>query len=190
VRLALFQALRCHEIAKIRAEDFDLAAGWLMVSGKGGKTQPIPIDPEIAKLAGRMPEIGFWFSSTTSPLICVQPVSVSTAIANALRLAGSDGSAHMLRDTAATRMQRMVGDIRITQAMLRHSNITSTMKYTQASNAELVNAVNGMTWTDRAQREPASAPSLPDLAFLTPEQMQGMAAELLTALAERQMSAT
>jgi hypothetical protein len=52
--------------------------------------------------------------------------------------------------------------------MLRHSNITSTMKYTQASNAELVNAVNGMTWADRAQREQPEAPALPDLASLTP----------------------
>jgi hypothetical protein len=88
----------------------------------------------------------------------------------------------MLRDTAATRMQRMVGDIRITRAMLRHSNITSTMKYTQASNTELVNAVNGMTWADRAQREQPEAPALPDLASLTPDQMRRLAAQLLAAI--------
>lgn len=59
VRLALYQALRVHEIAKIRGEDLDMEAGWLMVTGKGGKTQPIPIHPEIRKLAGRMPEVGY-----------------------------------------------------------------------------------------------------------------------------------
>jgi len=77
-----------------------------------------------------------------------------------------------------------VKDIRITQAMLRHREIQSTMKYTQASNAKLVNAVNGMTWTDRAQ-QPA-APKLPDLAAMTSDQLQAIAVELLTALAERQ----
>ncbi len=53
---------------------------------------------------------------------------MSSTIAAALKQCGSTATAHQLRDTAATRMQRMVGDIRIMQAMLRHSNITSTMK--------------------------------------------------------------
>jgi site-specific recombinase XerD len=49
----------------------------------------------------------------------------------------------VLRDTAATRMQRAVKDIRVTQSMLRHDSITSTMKYTVASNEDLQAAVRG-----------------------------------------------
>jgi integrase len=75
-----------------------------------------------------MPEVGYWFSGHTPGASHVQPVSVSSTIAAALKQCGSTATAHQLRDTAATRMQRMVGDIRIMQAMLRHSNITSTMK--------------------------------------------------------------
>jgi integrase/recombinase XerD len=61
VRLALFQALRVHEIAALKAEDFDLDAGWLMVKGKGGDSAMIPIHSEIAKLAANMPPRGWWF---------------------------------------------------------------------------------------------------------------------------------
>ncbi len=45
------------------------------------------------------------------------------------------------------------------------------MKYAQASNAELVNAVNAMTWADRAQQEPAAVPQLPDLGTVGPDQL-------------------
>jgi len=45
VRLALYEALRVHEIAKIRAEDFDFESGWLMVTGKGGVTKADPDSP-------------------------------------------------------------------------------------------------------------------------------------------------
>jgi len=181
VRLALFQALRVHEIAKIRAEDFDLASGWLMVTGKGGTTKPIPIHQEIAKLAAAMPELGYWFPSHTAAGH-VAPTAVSSTITAALKLSGSTATAHQLRDTAATRMQRTVKDIRVTQALLRHTNITSTMKYTEVGNAELQAAAKALDWKDAAQA--GSGPPLPALEGLSPDQMRLLASQLLTALAD------
>jgi len=65
-------------------------------------------------------------------------------------MAVSTAAAHQLRDTAANRMQRQVKDIRLTQSMLRHSSIQSTMKYTEASNEELRRAVDALHWGDSA----------------------------------------
>jgi integrase/recombinase XerD len=180
VRLALFQALRVHEIAKVRAEDFDFTSGWLLVTGKGGITKPIPIHQEVAKLGANMPELGFWFPSFTAAGH-VSATAVSSTISQALTRCGSTATAHQLRDTAATRMQRTVKDIRLTQAMLRHTNITSTMKYTEASNDELKKATRALDWQDAAQA--AQGPVLPSLEGLTRDQQRHLAEQLLSALA-------
>jgi integrase/recombinase XerD len=184
VRLALFQALRVHEIAKPKAEDFDFEAGWMLVKGKGAVTKPIPIHNEVAKLADRMPAMGHWFpsysSETKQPHVATNSVSIT--IRHALRMAGSDATAHMLRDTCATRMQRTWKDIRVTQSMLRHNSIQSSMKYTEASNEDLQAAMAGLDW-GHAVPAPVAAPALPDLASLTPDQMRALAAQLVTALA-------
>lgn len=147
VRLALYQALRVHEIAKLRGEDFDLAAGWLIIEGKGGHVAPIPIHPEIARMAETMPEHGYWFPSRSSPYDHVNPVAVSQTIIGALRSVGSTATAHQLRDTAATRMQRVVKDIRLTQSMLRHRSIRSTQKYSGVADDALQAAVLSLDWS-------------------------------------------
>lgn len=146
VRLALFAGLRVHEIARIRGEDLDIPAGWLLVTGKGGNTAPVPIHPEIAKLAERMPEFGFWFPSHTNPGRPVAPNAVSITIRSALHSIGSNASAHQLRDTCATRIQRQVKDIRLTQTMLRHRSIRSTQKYCGVSDSDMQAAVLSLDW--------------------------------------------
>lgn len=146
VRLALFHVLRVHEIAKIRGEDLDLAAGWQTVAGKGGIVKPIPIHPEVAALAETMPEHGWWFPSPTHVGQHVNPQCVSQTIAYALRSVGCRATAHQLRDTGATRFQRQVKDIRVTQSYLRHKSLASTMKYTEVDNVALQDAVRAMRW--------------------------------------------
>lgn len=158
------------------------------MTGKGGKTAPIPIHPEIKKLAARMPETGFWFPGSDGGHVTA--TAVSQSISNALTSAGSNATAHMLRDTAATRLQRTTRDIRLTQAMLRHSNIASTAKYTGASNAELQAAMSGMNWTDAAQQTQTvdggdfGSGIAEQLAALTPAQVRQLSA-LLSAMTER-----
>ena len=111
---------------------------------------------------------------------------MSLTITNALRQCGSAATAHQLRDTAATRMQRQSRDIRLTQSMLRHTNITSTMKYTEASNDDLRRAVQSMDWTDAAQQQPDPEPAALDLDALADDELRGLAGQLLAALAKRQ----
>lgn len=150
VRLALFAALRVHEIAQLCGEDFDWTAGWLMVTGKGGDTSPVPIHPEVRKLADVMPEFGLWFPSPYDPSRPVDPQAVSRTISAALVSVGSTASPHQLRDTAATRIQRKVKDIRLTQSMLRHRSIQSTQKYSGVSNDDLQRAVLALDWEQAA----------------------------------------
>jgi len=144
VRLALFQGLRVHEIAKIRGDDFDLTAGWLLVSGKG-HTSHIPIHGEIGALALQMPTSGFWFPSFI-PGQPVNPKAVTATIGTALRSVGSTATAHQLRDTCATRIQRQAKDIRVTQQLLRHRSIKSTMKYTQVADSDMQAAMLALNW--------------------------------------------
>lgn len=146
VRLALFHALRVHEIAKIRAEDFNFTTRMQTVKGKGGYTELLPIQDEIMELAQMMPETGFWFPSHVHPDRSVRPESVSTSLKNALRRVGSTAGAHQLRDTAASQMQRRGGNIRITQTFLRHQVMQSSMKYTAVANADLLEAMNALSW--------------------------------------------
>lgn len=150
IRLALYGGLRVHEIASIRGEHFDWAAGWLMITGKGGRTAPIPIHPEVAKLAEQMPEFGYWFPSPVNVGRPVAAIAVSQTIGAALMSIGSRATAHQLRDTAATRIQRQTKDIRVTQSMLRHRNIRSTQKYTEVSNADMQAAVASLDWRPAA----------------------------------------
>jgi hypothetical protein len=67
-------------------------------------------------------------------------------------------------------MQRTCKDIRVTQSMLRHNSIQSTMKYTEASNEDLRAAMAGLDW-GRHSSQPTSVsdetvelpePALPD----------------------------
>jgi site-specific recombinase XerD len=146
VILGLFAALRVHEIAQIKGEHFDLASGWLLVAGKGGVVKPVPIHPRVAQLAAEFPEQGFWFGSTQRPGEHVDPRSVSLTVRNAMELAGIHATAHRLRDTCATRFQRQVKDLRLTQALLRHASISTTQKYIAVSDTALQQAVSQITW--------------------------------------------
>lgn len=143
VILALYGGLRVHEIAKFRSEEVNIESGWMTITGKGGICKPIPIHPEIVKLAATMPEIGYWFPSSRGDGH-VTAMAVSATIGNALRSVGCHATAHQLRDTAATMFQRQVKDIRLTQAFLRHSALSSTMKYTAVSDTALQEAVNAI----------------------------------------------
>jgi integrase/recombinase XerD len=186
VRLALFEALRVHEIAKLRTQDFDFESGWLMVVGKGGHPAQVPIHPEIAKLGPSMPAWGWWFPESLSDTGHVDPKQVSMTITNALRAVGCNATAHQLRDTCATRIQRQQGDIRVTQSMLRHRDISSTMKYTAVANTDLQKAVRTLDWgSEPGPVEIRQALTGLDLSKLDTDQLRDLAAQLVAALQAR-----
>lgn len=144
--LGLYQGLRCLEIATIRGEDIDLAAGELFVEGKGGVKATLPLHPDVAALARIFPREGYWYPSLTTPGHHADPASVSHAISKAFTDAGvPDGTAHRLRHTFGTAIYAQSKDIRATQDLLRHRWITTTQIYTQSSMADRRSAVHSLT---------------------------------------------
>lgn len=61
ILLAALQGLRAHEIAKVKAEDFDLVDRTLTVKGKGGVVATLPLHHLVVEHAYLMPRTGHWF---------------------------------------------------------------------------------------------------------------------------------
>lgn len=130
ILLAAFQGLTVHEIAKIRGEDIDTIAHTLTVTGKGGRTDTLPLHPRIAAEAATRPERGHWFPSPTHPGQPVTGKSVSRVISAALRSSGMEGAtAHQLRHTFATELLAAGTDSRIVQTLMRHEYLATTARY-------------------------------------------------------------
>jgi integrase/recombinase XerD len=146
VELALFQALRVSEIARIRGEHFDRAAGWLLVNGKGGTVRHIPIHAQIGKLAASFPTVGLWFPSPLDPRQPVKPLAVSATIKASMLSVGIHAVPHQLRDTCATMMQRQSHDLVLTQSFLRHASPATTTKYIAISDVAFQAAAQAIRW--------------------------------------------
>jgi integrase/recombinase XerD len=129
ILLAAFQGLRVHEIAKIRGEDVDTDAGTLTVTGKGGRTDVLPLHPRIATEAAKHPKAGYWFESPTRPGQPVTGKGVGRAIADALHRSGVNATAHQLRHTFATELLAAGTDSRVVQVLMRHSSLATTARY-------------------------------------------------------------
>ena len=104
IRLGAYQGLRAHEIAKVRGEDVDVAAGTLYVCGKGGVEAELPLHSAIAEEAARMPATGWWFPSYLNREQPVLSGSVSAVLSGAMARAGVPGTAHSLRHWHATEL--------------------------------------------------------------------------------------
>lgn len=136
VLLAAYAGLRVHEIAKVRGEDFTSAG--LVVAGKGGRTDLIPIHPVIEAERRHYPAAGWWFPSyVPTEHGHVVPRSVSTVISQAMRRAGVDATAHQLRHWFGTQVLRTSGgNLRVAQELLRHASPATTAMYTQVDDEE------------------------------------------------------
>lgn len=140
ILLAALAGLRVHEIAKIRAEDFDLTAGLLYVTGKGGKTAALPVHGRILEAAAGFPAAGWWFPNHagTGPII---PAAVSRVIRDTMRRAGVPGTPHALRHYYATALLEGGTDIRVVQELMRHSSLGTTALYTRVSDVQRRDAI-------------------------------------------------
>lgn len=134
VLLAAYAGLRVHEIAKIRGEDVDLAAGTLFVDGKGGIRAMVPLHDEIRAFAPHFPASGFWFPGRGHGHILHN--SVSMLIGRCMKRAGVTGTAHQLRHWYGTALLAAGADIRVVQELMRHRSIQSTTIYTAVNDEQ------------------------------------------------------
>lgn len=134
VLLAAFQGLRAAEVAAVHGRDIDIEAGDLRVKGKGGLEAVIPLHPAIAELAREMPADDWWFPSPNRPGDHIRAAAVTAAVQRACLAAGvPTHGAHRLRHWYGTNLVREGADLRVTQTLMRHSNLSTTAKYVEAS---------------------------------------------------------
>ncbi len=141
IHLAFNCGLRVSEIAKVRGQDFDLAAKQFTVEGKGGQLALLPINDALVPLFESMPRSGYWFPSYDNSGH-IKPSSVSDTIQRAFRNRGINMTAHQLRHSCGTELLRHGADIRIVQELLRHESIQTTALYTRVSQDQEATATN------------------------------------------------
>jgi len=125
VALMLHAGLRRAEVAAVRGEDVDHAAGLLTVRGKGGHTDVVPLPACVARLVP---------PGTKGRLVPVGAATVAERVVKAMHRAGVVGlTSHALRRTFATRlMHDGVPAIDVMRRM-RHRSLGTTTRYVRSS---------------------------------------------------------
>lgn len=143
--LAAWAGMRIHEIAKIRGTDIDPISQTITITGKGARTDTLPVHPLILDRTGLHPSVGLWFPSPTRPGEPVRAQTVGTVISRALDRAGIKGSAHQLRHRFATSLLAAGVDSRIVQTLMRHENLATTGRYLAVTTSQQRAALDTLT---------------------------------------------
>lgn len=127
--------LRCCEAARLEWHDVDLAAGVIIVRGKGDRDRMIGLTARLAaNLATYNDVAGPVFGRT------VTAARLSQLVNRQLRDAGV--TAHQLRHTFATRVYEVLhGDVLAVAQLLGHASIRTTQIYCRVDVAAAVAAV-------------------------------------------------
>ena len=147
IELLYASGLRVSELVTLPLADVNLNAGFVRVTGKGGKTRLVPlhaaareriaaylqerpiVDHRALFLTDRgrpMTRQGFW------------KLLRGHARRAGVRLPHGDVSPHKLRHSFATHLVEGGADLRAVQAMLGHADISTTQVYTQVSRAHVI----------------------------------------------------
>jgi len=136
--------LRRGEVARLRLDDVDWRSGLLLVGGKGGRYDelPLPVDvgEAIVSYLRRRPrcESRALFVRMTAPLRELAPHTVGWIVREACTRAGLPRvGAHRLRHTAATEMLRRGGSLAEIGQVLRHREQKTTAQYAKVDRKAL-----------------------------------------------------
>ena len=158
VRFAVLSGLRANELRGMRWTDLDWHGLTLTVRGKGGKVASIPLSAAMIEILAPMrpkDAIGtpVWQNMSGEPMTYR---SLSAAFVKACSKAGVVGlRLHDLRHTAATRLLRSTGNLKLVSRLLRHSDVSTTAKYAHVVDDDLREAMNAMG----PQKVPSQGPS-------------------------------
>lgn len=139
--------MRRLELARLTLYDLDLARGTVMIRlGKGGKDRLIPVgERACAWLARYLDEVRPRLASTSERTLFLtdygEPFEknrLSDLVKRYMRHAGvAHGACHVFRHACATHMLENGADIRFIQALLGHSELSTTQIYTQVAIGKL-----------------------------------------------------
>ncbi|MGA3087104.1 MAG: site-specific tyrosine recombinase [Terriglobales bacterium] len=138
--------VRVSEVADARLEDLKLDLGYILVRGKGDKERLVPLGlPAQQALQrylknGRDVIVNENQSPRSSPLLFLgrggrrlSRQHVWQLVGKASLRSGRHASPHMLRHSCATHMVENGADLRTVQAILGHSDISTTQIYTHVA---------------------------------------------------------
>ncbi len=161
LRFALLTGLRLSEIPRLRWDDIDWGGRQITVLGKGNKLATIPMPPDVRDLLWQLHnhhaeavftyvaararqgrERGDRYPITRSGLQIVFRRAVTAAGIPNFRF-------HDNRHTAATRVLRAGGNLKVVQKMLRHESIATTAKCAHVQDEDVMVAMQAAA--DRAK---------------------------------------
>lgn len=152
LELLFSSGLRISELVQLNKNAIDLKTREFSVRGKGKKDRPVfisdaaaqHIDNYLKKRSDTLPPLFIQYSRYSTPSrsgdykrLTVR--SIQRLISHYSRLAGitKKVSPHTLRHSFATSLLRNGADLRSVQALLGHSNISTTQIYTHVTDAHL-----------------------------------------------------
>jgi integrase len=133
VLLGAFCGLRAHETAKLAVGDLVAGDGdeiVLRVTGKGGRTDVIPVPPVVLKALDLTMVGPLWPG--------IRPERVSRAVAAAASKLGIRMRYHQLRHRYGTAVYRASGrDLLLTQRLMRHASPATTAGYAAVADDQM-----------------------------------------------------
>ncbi len=140
--------LRVSELCSLKIEDLNVEARYLRVTGKGGKSRVVPISQVALELIARyLDEVRpAWAAAEEGPLFLTNRRGPMTrqgfwkllrrhALAAGIKVSITP---HMLRHSFATHLLENGANLRAVQAMLGHTDISTTQIYTHISRQHLI----------------------------------------------------
>jgi len=139
--------LRVSELVSVRQADVDINSGLLKCHGKGSKERRVPIGKSAIHWLQQYAAVRADYGKPTSPRLFVnggKPLTRQFVWAMIKRYAASaalrDISPHTLRHSFATHLLQNGADSRSVQALLGHSDISTTQIYTHITDRHLRSA--------------------------------------------------
>ena len=143
VALMFHMGLRCVEVSRLRAMDYDPAAAVMVVTGKFSDQRKLPVPaPVVAALAGW----GRGGGSGRDTLVGISANTISKLVsawmgAAGLKAGAYDGvSAHALRHTMASNMLDRCGNVHTVQGALGHQSLATTERYLRSPDLDAMRA--------------------------------------------------
>lgn len=138
-------ALRSAEVAALRLEDIDWVGGTVLVRGKGGRLDRMPLPADVGQalvgyLRGGRPATSerTVFVRAVAPFTPLASNSVSCIVGRAARRAGlGTDHGHRLRHTAASETLNAGATLDEVAQLLRHEGVASTVIYAKVDRSRL-----------------------------------------------------
>jgi len=135
--------LRASEAASIKVADIDSARMVIRVEqGKGGRDRYVMLSPQllgILRSYWRLARPAHWLFPGRDPEHPINPTVLHAACRSACAASGLGKrvTVHTLRHSFATHLLEAGTDIRIIQALLGHSSLNTTARYTQVATSTI-----------------------------------------------------